>query len=125
MSSTRLFQVCFLHLWNCLTHLIWSLFVVQVYQVTHSNVVVFHYPKYTILFFYHGPSVSSHSVRNQYSVHCPPGLNLQSLFQASGGGTLNINPHGTFVLNVQFGNRSQSEYDNCDAFDSLVNFDDF
>ena len=24
-SSTRLFQVCFLHLWNCLTRLIWSL----------------------------------------------------------------------------------------------------
>ena len=69
---------------------------------------------------YHGPSVSSHSVRNQYSVQCPPGLNLQSLFQASGGGTLNINPHGNFVLNVQFGNRLQSEYDNCGAFDSLV-----
>ena len=65
---------------------------------------------------YHGPSVSSHSVRNQYSVQCPPGLNLQSLFQASGGGTLNINPHGNFVLNVQFGNRSQSKYDNCQVF---------
>jgi len=38
-------------------------------------------------------SVSSQSVRNQYSVQCPPGLNLQSLFQASAGGTLNINPH--------------------------------
>ena len=24
------------------------------------------------------------------------------------------------VLNVQLGNRSQSEYDSCDAFDSLV-----
>ena len=77
---------------------------------------------------YHGPSVSSHSVRNQYSVQCPPGLNLQSLFQAGGSSTLNINPHGNFVLNVQFGNRSQSKYDNCYAFDSLVkdaNFDDF
>ena len=77
---------------------------------------------------YHGPSVSSHSVRNQSSVQCPLGLNLQSLFQASGGGTLNINPHDNFVVNVQFGNRSQSEYDNCGGFDSLVkdaNFDDF
>ena len=49
-SSTRLFQVCFLHLWNCFTRFIWSLFVAQVYQVTHSNLVVFHYPKYALLF---------------------------------------------------------------------------
>ena len=56
---------------------------------------------------YPSASVSSQSVRNQYSVQCPPGLNLQSLFQASAGVTLNINPHGNFVLNVQFGNRSQ------------------
>ena len=50
-SNTRLFQVCFLHLWKCLTRLIWSLFVAQVHQVTYSNlVVVFHYPKYPLLF---------------------------------------------------------------------------
>jgi len=27
---------------------------------------------------------------------------------------------GNFVLNVQFGNRSKSEYDSCDDFDKLV-----
>jgi len=73
---------------------------------------------------YPSASVSSQSARNLYSVQCPPGRNLLSLFQASAGGTLNINPHGNFILNVQFGNRSQSEYDSCDDFDKqlLKNF---
>ena len=69
---------------------------------------------------YPSASVSSQSVRNQYSLQCPPGLNLQSLFQASDGGTLNINPQGNFILNVHFGNRLQSECDSGDDFDKLV-----
>ena len=73
---------------------------------------------------YPSASVSSRSVRHHLtSVQCPPSLNIQSLFQASAGGTLNINPHGNFVLNVQFG-----EYDSCDDFDRLVqnaDMDDF
>jgi len=51
---------------------------------------------------YPSASVSSQSV----TVFCSVS-NLLSLFQASAGVTLNINPHGNFVLNVQFGNRSQ------------------
>ena len=76
---------------------------------------------------YPSASVSSRSVRHHLtSVQCPASLNIQSLFQASAGGTLNINPHGNFVLNVQFGN--WSEYDSCDDFDRLVqnaDLDDF
>ena len=39
---------------------------------------------------YPSASVSSQSVRNLYSVQCPPGRNLQSLLQVSAGGTLKL-----------------------------------
>ena len=74
---------------------------------------------------YPSSSVSSQSVRNLYSVQCQPGLNLQSLFQASAGGTLNTNPHGNFVLSIQFGNRSQPDCNSFDDFDKLVQDADF
>ncbi len=85
-----------------------------------------HTPQMHTSVLYPHTRVSSQSVMNQYSVQCPPGVSLQSLFHA-GSGTLNISPQGNFVVNVQFGNRPQSDF-SCDEFDDIVKdaaFDEF
>ena len=96
-SSTRLFQVCFLHLWNCLTRLIWFLFDCASTPSDPQQSGSVSLPQIRITF-------CKKSVFCAMSTWAEPSASKP--FQASGGGTLNINPHGNFVLNVQFGNRS-------------------
>ena len=102
-------------------------------------------------------SSQSQSVKNQYSIQCPPGLNFQSIFQDSVGGIASFpGPHHfrlhesclpscnrkfaglgmrllvahciSALMGILFSleiGHSQTIYDSCDVFDSVIQNGDY